>query len=553
MVEHLYTLRRDLKDKSIYVWDMGRKAIWVFSALALRGVRVEGFVTNFSEFVGDTIMRLPIVSVDEFSELEDAIAIVDDDVREGAFNVVASRGYALYYSEALELNPSLECKSPYLYGTGRVTWDVAKKISRAGVGAVSGFIAERAEKPTSILGFPVYTAGEAPLNANDAVIVAADSHCQISVGVAAMRAIGFRGTLYVREVVPHFSLWGDSLAYVLDKAAKERRRLLLCCGDDASHALIKRMLSIYGINVDREVFLARPDESAGEDIWDLADEDPERSAVVIGSFSNRQRLEMLGAAYDLGYSMEKADCGSLQLSVNNEYLLNHVVDYEYDVRMLASIDYSCLGGKPGWMVHGDEAEATVRIVVVGGSTSTELYYPESWVEKLYKMFEADGVKAVVFNGANEGNGVTQEMSRLLRDIHALKPDFVISLSGVNDQRAQENKFEQVHGDNPFEFWRRVEKYMKLVVEEEGAEFIAILQPMNACMRINSLFENMYFTSENHKWGRTFLFGVRDDDFYFNFLDMFHHQDGAYIDRCHYSDAANRIIAEHVYQLLKERL
>lgn len=553
MVEHLYTLRRDLKSKSIYIWDMGRKAIWVFSALALRGVRIEGFVTNYCEFVGDTIMGLPIVSVDEFSAFEDAVAIVDDDVREGAFNVVASRGCALYYSEALELNPSLECKSPYLYGTGQVTWDIAKRISRAGVGAVRGFIAERAAKTASILGFPVYTMGEAPLNVNDAVIVAADSHCQIGDSVAALLETGFCGAVYIREVVPHFSLWGDSLVYVLDKVVKEHRRLLLCCGDDASRALIRRMLSIYGINADREVFLAREGESAGEDVWDLADEDPDRSAVVIGSFSNRQRLEMLGVAYDLGYSMEGVDCGTLQLSVHNGLLLNHVVDYEYDVRLEASIDYSRLGGKPGWMVHGDEATATVRIAVVGGSTSTGLYYPENWVEKLYKMLETDGVKAVVFNGANESNGVTQEMCRLLRDIHALKPDFVISMSGVNDQRTQENKFEQVHGDCPFEFWRRVEKYMKLVVEEEGAEFIGILQPMNACMRIDSLFENMYFMSENHKWGRTFLSGARDDDFYFNFLDLFHHQEGAYIDRCHYSDAANRVIAERVYQLLKERL
>ena len=553
VVEYLNTLRDEVAAKSIYVWDTSRKAMWVFCELALRGVRIEGFVTNFDEFVGETIMGLPVVSLDEFSTLENAVAIVDDDVREGAFNVVASRGCALYFSDALELNPGLLDKAPYIYGIGEQGWWMANTLAEAGVKAASGFIVRRHQKSSSILGIPVYMLEKAPLSANDAVVITVESDRHIMDNVTTLLELGFCGTVYIEGLLPHFSLWGSNLIIALDKALKEHRRLLLCCGDDASHGLMQRMLSTYGINASREILLTRDDQSAGEDIWELADEDPDRSTLIIGAFSNKQRLGMLKAAYDLGYSSEGLNCAALQLTVHNELLLNHVVEYERDSQLESSIDYSCLGGKPGWAVHGDETEASVRIAVVGGSTSTELYFPESWVKKLYRMLEADGVKAVIFNAASECNGVTKETLRLMRDIHALKPDFVISMSGVNDLRKQEGKFEQLHDDTPFDYWRRVQKYMKLIVEEEGAEYIGILQPMNACMRPASLFETMCFMPENHKWGKTFLAGMRDDDFYFNFLDLFHHQEGKYIDRCHYSDEGNRIIAEQVYRLLKERM
>ena len=553
VVEYLNTLRDEVAAKSIYIWDTSRKAMWVFCELALRGVRIEGFVTNFDEYVGDTIMGLPIVSLDEFSTMENAVAIVDDDVREGAFNVVASRGCALYFSDALELNPGLLGKAPYIYGIGDQGWWMANKLSEAGVKTASGFIVRWHPQYSSILGVPVYMYKKAPLGANDAVVITAESDRHIMDNVTSLLEVGFCGTIYVEGLLPHFSFWGSNLVIVLDKALKEHRQLLLCCGDDASHGLIQRMLSAYGISASREVLLTFSDQSAGEDIWELADEDPDRSTLIIGAFSNKQRFGMLKAAHDLGYSSEWINCVTLQLTAHNELLLNHVVEYEYDLQLESSIDYSLLGGKPGWAVHGNEAEASVRIAVVGGSTSTELYFPESWVKKLYRLLEADGIKAVIFNAANEGNGVTKETLRLMRDIHALKPDFVISMSGVNDQRKQENKFEQLHGDNPFDYWRRAQKYMKLIVEEEGAEYIGILQPMNACMRPTSLFETMYFMSENHKWGKTFLAGMRDDDFYFNFLDLFHHQEGKYTDRAHYSDEGNRIIAEQVYRLLKERM
>ena len=554
MIEHIYTLREELQGKRIFVWDCGRKAMWLFSTLALRGIHVAGFVTNFPEFVGQTIMGRPIISLETFAATKDALAIVDDDVRTGAFNVVASRGQALYMQDALELNPSLRKLHPYIYELDDQAWHLAKALGDEGV-TVSGLLVKNQKKSRNVLGLPVLALAEARLSRNDAIIIPMQSDHPLDGAITSILDSGFDGYIFIHEVMCHFELWGHSLVFALNQAMLQKRRILLCCADAPSRELLHRVLDGYGIGIHREVnpFPSPGQDASAEDIWTLADEDPERSTLVLGAFSGKKRLELVDAAVDLGFSAADLSLAGLQKTVYNQYFQRDLLAYEHDAKLVVSIDYSSVGGIPGWMIHGDEGSASTRIMILGGSTSTELYYPESWVEKLYSLFVNDGIDVVIFNGANEGNGAPSELVRMARDIHAIRPDFVISMSGMNDQRSLDSKFEKNHHDNPFEYWLRMERYMKHIAESEGAVFLGVLQPMNACMEPKSLLENAYFMSENHKIGRTFLSGMRDDDFYCNLLALFHHEQGMFIDRCHYSDEANQRIAEEVYRLLKERM
>lgn len=551
MIKHIETLKSALEGKRIYVWDTARKAVWVFSTLALRGIDVAGFVTNFEEFVGESIMGRPIISLEEFSQIENAVAIVDDDVRSGAFSVIASAGEALYRKEALELNPALQNASLYVFGIDDNTWRIAKRLAREGV-EIRGFITDGQSNGETILGLPVTGLSEGNLTSDDAILVPADVDRYLDAELASIIESGFGGTVFIHEVTCRWEIWSHSLVPGIDRALKQRKRMLLCCADDYSRQLLHRMFSLYGVEVAREVFCGEGDDSEN-DIWSLADEDPEQCALVLGAFAEPQMLELMDAACDLGYKQGELGFFALQKAVYNKLLMEGILAYESDDKLGASIDYSRIGGRPGWMVFGDEHGAELRIIVLGGSTSTILYHPESWVVKLSKLLRANGVKAVIFDGANEGEGAMRELDRLIRDIHALRPDFVISLSGVNDQRSLTEKFERNRDESPFECWRRAESYLKVISEYEGAQFIGILQPMNACMKAESLEENMLFMSENHKWGKTFLGGMRDDDFYVNLLGLFHHQDGMFIDRAHYTDKAAQILAEHVYQELEGRM
>mgnify|MGYP003115116715 FL=1 len=92
--------------------------------------------------------------------------------------------------------------------------------------------------------------------------------------------------------------------------------------------------------------------------------------------------------------------------------------------------------RPGFRTSGDETSgAALRLVVLGGSTSDPYYESDwgAWSETLFtRLNEGPTGPAVVYNGAVSGYSTNQELLKLIRDVPALAPDVVVSLSGVND-------------------------------------------------------------------------------------------------------------------------
>ena len=225
MIKHIETLKSALEGKRIYVWDTARKAVWVFSTLALRGIDVAGFVTNFEEFVGESIMGRPIISLEEFSQIENAVAIVDDDVRSGAFSVIASAGEALYRKEALELNPALQNASLYVFGIDDNTWRIAKRLAREGV-EIRGFITDGQSNGETILGLPVTGLSEGNLTSDDAILVPADVDRYLDAELASIIESGFGGTVFIHEVTCRWEIWSHSLVPGIDRRLSNGRG---CC------------------------------------------------------------------------------------------------------------------------------------------------------------------------------------------------------------------------------------------------------------------------------------------------------------------------------------
>jgi hypothetical protein len=85
------------------------------------------------------------------------------------------------------------------------------------------------------------------------------------------------------------------------------------------------------------------------------------------------------------------------------------------------------------------------ILTLGGSTTDGLKYGHSWPEDLSKLFLANGVPGTIINGGTGGYSSNQELLKLLRDGLSLKPDIVISYSGVNDRgKYSELPYPMVH-------------------------------------------------------------------------------------------------------------
>ena len=551
MIKHLKTLKQELACKDIYVWGVGKKALRALSGLAFRGIRARGFVTG-GEFAGESFMGLPVIAPDEFSKRNGAVLILDEGYRREAKDEVSGYGRCLFLNEALELSPELKERPCWIYGTAEGAWDVLSLFSAAGADC-KGFLLTENKGPDSLAGLPVIQFDKAGLCGGDRVVISAFRDFVAWEIADHMLSHGFKGDIFIREFVQSDAIWGTDPFAMLDDALRNGKRIICCVEDDPGREIFLRILKIFGVEPDRTVSFKGDPETGIGDIWSLADEDPDRSAVLIHAADDVRRFAVVDALNDLGYAPHKRNYSAFQkYSYNRRFLLKELA-YEKDDRLLYSIDYTKTGGIPGWAVYGD-GKSGKKIMILGGSTSSEVYYPENWVSKFYKKLRAEGIGVTLYNGAHEANGVYQELQRLIRDIGYIKPDIVISLSGVNDvNRWTDNKFEKLRGESTFEYWRRMELCMKTLSEASGAVFISVLQPMNTCMVPETLRECFLFMGEADKTGRIFRNGARRDDFYIDILDLFHHREEMFIDNCHYSYEAGGIIADIIFKAVKEAL
>ncbi|MBQ9047805.1 MAG: hypothetical protein IJ120_07880 [Solobacterium sp.] len=543
MLQFIKIPKASVTERPVYIWDIGTLAMWVLLPLINRGVRISGFVTNYSEYCGETILNLPVISPEEFAETNGVI-IANDEISDGTFALVQSFGEAYRMKDIMVLNPLLSQSSLYVYGTGNRIWRFLKEAGEKHI-EIKGILSETG--PEEILSVPVTSPKETVFTPNDCIVVCNDIHSKDAVTVMSLRKDGFAGTLFIPELTPLATLWSTDTVTVLDTAMKEDKRIILVSADDDGKEIVRRFISMYGIPVARELILGGAD-----DIWSLADEDPADSVILIQAMDLHQRCDIVDAVNDLGYSLGQHNYVSVQQACYNRLRTSETLAYEHDFKIGSSIDYSGIGGLPGWRIYGEEP-ADCRIMVLGGSTSSEVYYPENWVSKLFRKISSEGKHVRIYNGAVEGNAVYHEFNRLIRDIHALKPDIVISMSGYNDMRTDTDKFENWRGEARFPYWRRMQSYMKLIAESEGASYYAFLQPVNRDPEHLSLHEVMRYLGQVHRRGKLFTDGQRDDDFYINLYSAFVHRDECYIDLSHYSEEGTSRLAELVYDAIKEEL
>lgn len=78
----------------------------------------------------------------------------------------------------------------------------------------------------------------------------------------------------------------------------------------------------------------------------------------------------------------------------------------------------------------------LRVLTLGGSTTSWRYKPDQggmWAKDLATMLSEVTLQRVeLSNGGVRGYSSAQELLKLVRDIQALRPDLILSLSGIND-------------------------------------------------------------------------------------------------------------------------
>lgn len=142
------------------------------------------------------------------------------------------------------------------------------------------------------------------------------------------------------------------------------------------------------------------------------------SIVVLLAFTNS--YEVLGQIKEFGLTME-VNCFDLK-RIQQPLKCNL-----YD----PLLGYSRLDDIEGYKIFHPEYKK--RIVVLGNSTTDwSVSGLRSWPYWLSELLVKSGYEYSIYNGATVGYYSGQECLKCIRDILSLKPDIVISCSGIND-------------------------------------------------------------------------------------------------------------------------
>lgn len=588
MLNLIYEINSEYRDKNIYIWDVCRNSMALFTKLAFGSKMISGFVTDIDKYMGNKFLNLPVIGAEDYPDDESILVLPDypDKCRHKVYEKVLHmlpNAKIVWHEDLHDVADCLLHEKVMIYGTGKAAEQVLDVCKEKDI-LIEGFINSNAKNGETFKGYKVFSSKNLWKFTEFPIIVAA-------LNIEAKEEIinNLSNNNCERIYVNHIITLGDSFMEAvftwINKAIRYEKKIYIYSDYNEYLKITQKTFETYGITVDGIVYEKSDKNNLIEDVYSLAYMDSNDIFVYINERipAKMQRANRL--LRDLGMEYENFT-GAIQSRCNySDYKIS------YDILLGRSI-----GGnteKRGFYIYGKDKEDDPKIMILGGSTSTEqAYTTELWVSKMYnKYFRNDNV--TIYNGANCGFDVVQELLVLLRDGPVIKPDIVISLSGVNNlfDRSEipvfhnsffeELSFEDV-GNNfnvwimsqwfsiiapqayhnsglksdeeNFEFWKRNARIIYEVAKIIGARPYIFLQPMNIDEGNMDMHEySLHIAEQYRKAQKGFLSGCKNNDFYINAINLLSGKDKMYIDSAHYTDEANEIIAEYVYEKIKNAI
>ncbi len=568
MLKILYTLSGKYREEHLYLYGIDRDSVNVFADLAYRGIVIDGFVDISGRYIGSCFMKKPVVDKQVLYGNKNIIIIPDCREKEGIQKDFPETRI-FYRDEILDVDDELKDKKVLLYGIGERGEEIYRLLQQKGIAIEAIYVTEK--KQDTWHGLAVHNIEELREEPQTVIIIAAKVKRYQEEMLGKIEK--YRLVKYIDEFLPEFWIEQGDMFQVIHKACSEGKGIWLYGNDNEDAQFIENILIKYDISICGKVYKEEMTEKDIKNIYELAYEDIDDVTVVVTERNRLSAQSVCEILDQMGFSMEdhnyttiysKASEYREQMKILTDCLVGHVDNGN--------------GRQQGYAVYGDNPETDLKILILGGSTSTDGHYrPLSWPRRFHKKLQNAGYNVTVYNGSACGYDIVQEMLRLLRDGAYLKPDYVISMSGVNNiaRKTRTNnqfcvttfidwinilapgkEFESgVHGEESlYDFWYRNTKIMKMISEFYGAKFYSFLQPANIAKPNSTLFETVMHEKrdmlENTRIYRE-MTRKEKDSVYINLIDRFDGEKGMYIDYCHYSDKGNEMLAEIVFQYIQE--
>lgn len=561
MLCSLFAPKKEYRNKKVFIWNINRDSVTLFMKLAFMRIDVQGFVSLRREYVGKKYMNRLVVPVTRAEWDDDSIIIVSDAVPKSAISVLSSCK-AVYLSECIEIDCELREKKIIIYGIGKGAQQLCQLMSEADLN-IELYCVTQLKDTKLYNGKRVTEAKELEKYKEYAVIVSAINLQYIEEILQIL--FNYHVEVYI-DLEKIIDRAGSLVNFIqnINYAIEKNRGIYLYSKKNMTAQLIKDVLGTYGIAIKGYVYDIEDKENDIKNIFEEAYERVEDKLIIINEIVPQKLIKARENVELAGFSLEEKNYTSIKCyTLSDKWMISELL--EIADTFGHSIVYP--NGLPGWKIYGGGAK--IRILVLGGSTSSEVYHPENWISKLYLKLKREGIDVNIYNGAHVCNDIVSEILRLLRDGHVLHPQIVISMSGVNNTRYKNciNQFneERLIGrvqkipnfcsgvesrEGLYSFWERNIRLLKIIAEFYGAVFFGFLQPMNITMENMTLWEKSLYESETHIEGaKDFSQLAGNSPDYTNLMQLFEHQDDMFFDICHYTDKAHKIIADKVYETI----
>lgn len=558
MLKNLYTLSEQFKSKKVIVYGINRNSIIVFAKLALNHqVDIHSFWDASGRFVGKSFVNRRIISTEQLNHMDDAIVIIPDAIERRAVSACIEKNRDVFYiNEILDLNAELSDKKIYIYGIGNRGDIVYNELLHKGIHVV-GVCVTKIDKISNWHGKKVLSIEQFVEGEDSVFIVATDKEYYQKEML--MHLGKFAVEKYLCFFMSDHVIFEGNFFQVINIALLKHNDMWLYSTDDENVIYLSEIFERYQINISKRICY--------ESIFDLEYEVIDRIAVIVAENDDFKTEWVCDTLDKIGYKLE-------EWNYTATGLYTHKATLQTEVKKDVLIGFSTYESAkyPGYVIYGNEETARIRIMILGGSTSTEnIYRTISWVRFFYEKLMEEKFDPIIYNGAVCGHGITDEFLHMIRDIEPLKPDYVISFSGVNNTycRKTKNQFNIRHAESLllqdsgcisgieseetlYDFWCRISKLIQLVAEWHGAKAYTFLQPMSAAKEDLNLIEtSLYDYTEHTSNIRLFKYRtmMEKNMFYVNLISMLE-DTKAYIDYAHYSSDANKMIADCIYEVLQ---
>lgn len=588
MLNMFYEINSEYRDKNIYIWDVCRNSMSLFTKLAFGSKMVSGFVTDIDKYIGNKFLNLPVIGADDYPDNGSILVLPDypDTCRHKVYEKVLKmlpNAKIVWHEDLYDVAGCLLHEKVMIYGTGTAAEQILDVCKEKDV-LIDGFFNSNAESNETFKGYPVFSSKDLWKFTEYPIIVAAlniESKEEIINNLSNNNC----ERIYVNHVIDPGHSFMEAIFTWINKAICDGKKIYIYSDYNEYLKITQKTFETYGILINGIVYEKSDGNNFIEDVYTLSYMNPNDIFIYINERIPGKMQQANRILRDLGMDYENFT-GAIQSRTNYS---------EWKTNMDILLGSSLRGNteKKGFYIYGKDKQDDLKIMILGGSTSTEkAYTTESWVSKMYnKYFRNKNV--IIYNGANCGFDVAQELLVLLRDGPVIKPNIVISLSGVNNlfDRSELPAFRNSYfggvsftdvtnnfnvltiarwlqiiapqsylssglasDEENFEFWKRNEKIICEVARIIGAKPYIFLQPMNIDEENMDMHEYSLHIAEQHREAqKEFLSGCKNNDFYINAINLLLGKDKMYIDAAHYTDEANEIIATYVYEKIKNAI